>query len=35
MPVFLGLLEDSNWDVRQSAANAFNKLADHGKKANI
>jgi len=35
MPVFLGLLEDSNWDVQKSGADAFSKLADHGKKANI
>jgi len=35
MPVIIGLLEDSNWDVQQSATNAFSKLAGHGKKAII
>jgi len=35
MPVILELLKDSDWHVRESAADAFSKLAHHGMKANI
>jgi len=35
MPVFLGLLKDSDWHAQKSAVDAFSKLASYGKKANI